>query len=231
MFLSRRATQAEYFDEPGRTPAEVAESYHWLNHFNRLLHFAEPFQRLLPRWLGEEKCRDLSLLDLGAGDGSLGCELTRWAARRGWRWEVTHLEINPLAVQLNEAGRSVAGSAIALPFKDGSFDAVIATQMTHHLLNDEQVVRHFREAWRVSRDAVFINDLHRNLGLYCLIGFLLHWWGCPPNFRADGLLSVRRGWRVKEWKSLAAEANLSDARVWLYYGAKVVLQVCKAPPR
>ena len=62
----------------------------------------------------------------------------------------------------------VTGSALQLPFADGSFDLVVASQMTHHL-TDEEVVQHWREAWRVTRDAIFICDLHRNAGFYALL--------------------------------------------------------------
>ena len=227
MFLAQRSAQAEYFDSPQRSLAEVAEGYRQLARVNRLFHNADPFQRLLSKWLGPERCRHLSLLDLGAGDGALGRELTDWAARRNWTWRVTNLDLSLLALQLNRTGRNVAGSAVALPFRDGSFDVVIAAQMTHHLPDTAAVVDHFREAWRVTRDALFINDLHRNVVLLGLV-----WCGArlariSPQMRADGLLSVRRGWRVPEWKALAARAGIANAQVWLYFGSRIMIQARK----
>ena len=71
MFLNRRALQAEYFDSAERTPSEVAEGYAMLNHMNRLFVLTDPYRRFLPRLLGPERCRSLSFLDLGAGDGWL----------------------------------------------------------------------------------------------------------------------------------------------------------------
>ena len=227
MFLSRRSTQAEYFDLPDRSAAEVAEGYRLLNRVNRLLHNAEPFRRLIPGWLGEERCRRLSFLDLGAGNGQLANELTAWAARRGWDWRFTNLDLNPLALQLNPQGCNVAASATALPFCDGSFDVVIGTQMTHHLKDEADVTRHFAEAWRVSRDAVFIHDVHRNVGLQSVLWLLLMALRVPANFRADGMLSVARGWRVAEFKDLAARAGMKGARVRLDFGSRVFLTARK----
>ncbi len=223
MFLSRRSTQAEYFDRPDRSAAEVAKGYRLLNRVNRLLHNAEPFRRLIPGWLGEERCRRLSFLDLGAGNGQLANELTAWAARRGWNWNFTNLDLNPLALQLNPQGCNVAASAAALPFCDGSFDVVIGTQMTHHLKDEADVTRHFAEAWRVSRDAVFIHDVHRNVGLQSFLWLLLMALRVPANFRADGMLSVARGWRVAEFKNFAAQAGMKGARVRLDFGSRVFL--------
>jgi SAM-dependent methyltransferase len=224
MFLSRQATQAEYTDSLDLPFAEVADNYRQLAKVNRFLLFSDPFTRHLARWLGKGRCRRLSILDLGAGDGSLGREITAWAEQRGWTWRVINLDLNPLALRLNPAGHNVAASALALPFSTASFDVVIASQMTHHLAPAEQVIQHWREAWRVSRDALFVSDLHRNAGLYGILWLLMVTLRLPLRMFRDGLLSVRRGWRVGEWKALASAAGIEDARVWIYFGSRIMLQ-------
>ena len=223
MFLKRRVLQAEYFDSPDRTLTEVAEGYAMLARVNRLFLICEPFKTVLPSMLGEARCRSLSLLDLGAGDGSLGNELRLWANERGWDWRFTNLDLNPRALRLNPATPGVTGSALSLPFRDQSFDVVIASQMAHHLGREEEVGRHFKEAWRVARDLVFLNDLHRSIALYGILWLVLRICRFPDHFRSDGLLSVRRGWRVDEWRVLANQAGIPEARVWLYAGARVML--------
>jgi 2-polyprenyl-3-methyl-5-hydroxy-6-metoxy-1,4-benzoquinol methylase len=229
MFFRSRATQAEYFDAPGRPQAEIAEGYQSLAWVNRLCIFADPFQRLLPKLLGRDNCKSLSILDLGAGDGSLGIVLTDWArTKRDWDWRFTNLDTNASALRLNPGVRNVVGSALALPFRDASFDVVIASQMTHHLSNEEVVV-HLREAWRVTRRGLFLSDLHRGPALYSFIWLLFQVRRFPKHFQADGLLSVRRGFRIGELRSLAHQAGIPDARVWLYYGSRVILEATKTP--
>src|SRR5438045_9472586 len=129
MFFRERATQAEYFDCPTRSFAEVASAYGELGRINKLFCSAAPFQRFIPESLGIERCRSLSILDLGAGDGSLGRTLSRWASRNGWTWKVTNLDANALALALGDSDRNVAASADALPFVNRSFDVVMANQM------------------------------------------------------------------------------------------------------
>jgi 2-polyprenyl-3-methyl-5-hydroxy-6-metoxy-1,4-benzoquinol methylase len=226
MFLSQRATQAEYCDRLDLPLNEVAENYSQLARFNRLLLVTDPFQRLLVRWLGRGRVEKLSILDLGAGDGSIGRSIEAWARCRGWDWRVTNLDLNFGALRLNPGGRNVAGAVDALPFADDCFDVVIASQMTHHL-SDEEAVRHFREAWRVTRDALFLTDAHRNAGAMAIIWGVLRLMRVSPQFLSDGLLSVRRSWRVGEWRALAARAGISSARVWLYYGSRVMMQARK----
>jgi 2-polyprenyl-3-methyl-5-hydroxy-6-metoxy-1,4-benzoquinol methylase len=222
MFLKRRALQAEYFDSPARTPSEVARGYAMLNHMNRLFLLTEPYRRYLPKLLGKERCRSLDFLDLGAGDGWLGQQLSAWAARRGWSWRFTNLELNPHAANGNP-GRFVTGSALNLPFRDRSFDIVIASQMAHHLNTDDEVSSHFQEAWRVTRDVIFLNDVHRNPILYAIVWFLLQLHPYPKHFRTDGTLSVLRSWRVGEWRAFAERAGIVKPRIWLYYGSRVML--------
>ena len=226
MFLRQRSTQTEYFDLPDRPEAEVAVAFRDLNRVNRLFRFAHPFAAVLPQWLGRKNCERLDILDVGAGTGLLGKTLTDWAARRGWRWRFTNLDNNPLALKIGGQPDSVVGSALQLPFADGSFDLVVASQMTHHL-TDEQVVTHWREAWRVTRDAIFISDLHRNALLYALVWLTLRLMRADRTMIEDGLTSVRRGFRLNEWRALAARAEIPAADIWRYHGTRIVLQARK----
>lgn len=226
MFLRHRSTQAEYFDLPDRPEVEVAASFRDLNRINSLFRFAHPFAAVLPQWLGSTNCERLNILDVGAGTGLLGKTLTEWARQRGWHWRFTNLDNNPLALKIGNQPDSVVGSALQLPFADGSFDLVVASQMTHHL-TDEQVVTHWREAWRVTRDAIFICDLHRNAMLYALVWLTLHLMRADRTVLEDGLISVRRGFRRSEWRGLAARAGIPQAKVWRYHGTRIVLQARK----
>lgn len=228
MLLRQRATQVECFDDPDRPLAEVRADYSWLARVNRLTRFETPFQRLIPARLGSDACRRLTFLDVGAGDGVLGEKLEAWAAERGWRWHVTGLDANPLCARF--ARRPVVqGSATALPFDAGAFDVVIATTMTHHL-TDTEAATHFREAARVAGRLVMIVDLHRNPFFAALVWAVLVAWRAPAHFRADGVLSVRRGWRAREWRRLAAEAGLAGAQVRTYGGMQLVLTWLRPAP-
>jgi SAM-dependent methyltransferase len=226
MFLRQRATQAEYCDQPDLPLEAVRLNYRQLARFNRAMLVSDAFQRLLTRWLGRQRVKDLSILDIGAGDGWIGRKITRWAARRGWKWQVTNLDVNPHSLGLHPGPRNVRASACSLPFPEDSFHVVIASQMAHHL-TDAEVVLHFREAWRVTRDGLFFSDAHRNGGALLVLWMILKLIRTTPEFRADGLQSVRRGWRVGEWRRLAAAAGIPDARVWLSYGSRVMLQARK----
>jgi SAM-dependent methyltransferase len=222
MFLGRRSAQVEYFDLPGRTASEIEAEFRDLDRINRFFQVARPFQEKLPAWLGLERCSHLDILDVGAGTGFLGQTLSAWAAKRGWDWRFTNLDANGDTPQVDPAAVRVVGSALQMPFADASFDLVIASQMTHHF-SDEQVVLHLREAWRVARDAVMISDLHRNVGLRALLWLGSMLLGVGHEVRSDGMISVARGFRCGEFRQLAQSAGLDNARVKLYFGARILL--------
>jgi hypothetical protein len=95
--------------------------------------------------------------------------------------------------------------------------------MTHHLETEADVVRHFAEAHRVARRAALICDMHRNAFFYALLAATLTAMQLPAWLRQDGMVSVKRGWRVPEWQDFANRAGLPDARVWFEHGTRVLL--------
>lgn len=226
MFFVRRSKQAEYFDLPGRPEPEMLEEFRDLDRLNRYFLFSRPFEEMLPRLLGNDRCARLDVLDVGAGTGLLGAKLSAWARKRGWDWRFTNLDANPLVLKTGQTPPPVIGSALALPFPDNSFDLVVASQMTHHLL-DEEVVQHLREAWRVTRGALFISDLHRNIGLFVMLSLLPHFMGVSRSVKQDALISVKRGFHLAELRELAHQAGLPDAKISLYYGTRILLQARK----
>jgi len=225
MFLSRRSRQVEYFDAE-RSTTELAAFFKSLGRVNCALGFSKPFEDLLPEIAGV--CQSLSILDLGAGDGMLGKTLSAWAGERGWDWRITNLDVNLAALELNPGARNVAGSALALPFRANSFDMVTASQMAHHL-SDEEVVRLLRDAWRVARKGILICDIHRTLLVYCTLWFLLRAQHHTGPFYQDALLSVKRSWRVCELGKLAKTAEIPNVQVSILSRARVVLKAAKQP--
>ena len=228
MLLRKRATQSEHLDDPARSPEEFRAAYAELARVNRLFRLDDPYTRVLAGWLGHRHCERLTVLDLGAGDGWLGAAMETWARRNfGWKWEVTNLDSNPVLLELNPGSRKLVGSVLELPFPDNTFDVVIASQMTHHLGSDREVVQHFREAWRVAARAVFITDVHRNAFLYGMVWSALRLLRLSPAMRADGLLSVRRGWRKPEWETLAKRAGIPRPEITSYFGSRIILRARK----
>ncbi|MEO5567663.1 MAG: methyltransferase domain-containing protein, partial [Gemmatimonadaceae bacterium] len=107
---------------------------------------------------------------------------------------------------------AVCGNVRALPFRDGSVDVVVCSQLLHHFQAHElgPVVR---ELNRVARALVVISDLRRSW--LAAAGFWLA--SYPLNFhpvtRHDGVVSVFRGFTAKELHDAVVDATGIAPRV------------------
>lgn len=93
-----------------------------------------------------------SVLDVGCGFGALVHALLREGV------DARGVDIAPVAVDHANTiapGRFQVGSILALPFADGSFDAVVCTDCLEHLAEEDVPVA-LRELARVARRAVYI---------------------------------------------------------------------------
>lgn len=109
----------------------------------------------------------------------------------------------------NASGPIVLGSGTALPFADGSFDAVCEFAVLHHVPNPNAVVK---EMLRVAKKAVLISDSNRfgqgsraarliKLGLY-----KSKLWGAFNFMRTSG-----KGYQITEGDGLAYSYSVYDS--------------------
>jgi len=100
--------------------------------------------RELSRRLGPET----AILDAGCGTGGL---IRRLAPRQGWRW--TGVDCSPIAIELaRERCAAITelreGSITALPFKNGTFNAVVSADVLYQLDDDSAALREFHRVLR-----------------------------------------------------------------------------------
>ena len=102
--------------------------------------------------------------------------------------------------------------------------------MAHHLNTDGKVNSVIlSEAWRVTRDVLFLNDLHRNAALYAVVWFLLQLHPYPKHFRTDGTLSVLRKLARSRMAHPRRKSRHPQRQIfWLYYGSRVMLSARRA---
>ena len=134
--------------------------------------------------------KELSLLEIGSGEGHVPLGAKRALSHDGISVSVTLLDRRWTHLPAGDVA-SVCGDAMRLPFRDDAFDVVSCSLFAHHF-DPEQLRLIVAESLRVSRRAVFINDLIRSR-LHLLLVYL----GLPL-FRSritwhDAPASVKRG--------------------------------------
>lgn len=209
----KRIPQQELLDTDAGTPAEVAGTLVDLRMFNRWFGGVAVTTRLVERVIEETKSESLSLLDVAAGAGYVPSLVRDQLARRGFRLDITLLD--RAASHVGNGGGSVVGDALALPFRDSSFDLVCSELFVHHLSPDE-VVRFVGEALRVCRRALLINDLIRDplhLAL-AYAGFPLYRSRITRN---DAPASVRQAYTLDEMQAMLRRAGVARIETSTHY--------------
>jgi ubiquinone/menaquinone biosynthesis C-methylase UbiE len=211
----QRFDAPEILDSDACSPREVQAVLTVLGRINRWFGGVSTTQKMVNRVAQAAGIKHLSLLEVAAGSGQVPEIVRQRLARRGIALDVTLLDMarshlpggDPAAADHARQNHSVVGDALTLPFADAAFDLVSCSLFAHHL--DPHQLRHFvREALRVSRRAVVINDLVRH-PLHLALVYLSY-----PIMRnrvawLDGLTSVRRAYVPKEIQRILAPDSSS----------------------
>lgn len=212
----KRVVVAELLDTDAGTSREVEGSLQDLRMFNRWFGGVHTMSSLLRRVARQRGLKELSWVDVAGGEGYVATRARRSLARSGITAQPVILDRAP--THLGRIHPGVCGDAMALPFRDDSFDAVGCSLFLHHL-EPEQIVPFVREGLRVARHAFLIQDLLRH-PLHLALGYL----GLPIYrsriTRHDALASVRRAYTVKEIQemlaSVAAPGNIEINTFFLF---------------
>jgi ubiquinone/menaquinone biosynthesis C-methylase UbiE len=202
----KRVVVAELLDTDAGTPREVEGSLKDLRMFNSWFGGVHTMASLLRRVARQRGLKDISWVDVAGGEGYVATRTQKSLARSGITSRPVILDRAP--THLSARHPEVCGDALALPFRDDSFDAVGCSLFLHHLEPDE-IVRFAREGLRVARHAFLIHDLQRH-PLHLALGYL----GMPLYrsriTRHDALASVRRAYTVEEVRKMLAPVTAAD---------------------
>ena len=211
----RRVVIPELLDTDAGTPAEIQGSLRDLRFFNSWFGGVPTTTALLGNVARQTGRHSFSLLEVAAGSGYVAERTHKVLRQHGIQVAPTLLDRSPS--HLTGHWPAVAGDALALPFPDASFDLVGCNLFVHHL-EPQEVTRFAREALRVCRTAVLINDLIRH-PLHLLLvyaGFPLYRSRITRN---DAPASVRRAYTMEEMRALLASsgaARLDFSRHYLF---------------
>ncbi len=181
----------------------------WFIH--RMFGETRALKRALISDVPTEKSHKFSILDVGAGSGTLLTYLKNKLP--GSDLESIGLEMSP------ESARGIAahghlgvrGDALSLPFADKSIDYVFCTLLLHHL-DYSAAVRLILEMHRVARRKFVVIDLERSAFSYTMFR-LLGTFSLQRFTRDDGSLSIKRSFTRAELQKLAHSSGLEKFTV------------------
>ncbi len=207
MFVPSRHRGVETLDDPSQHPALAVRSLQDVVKANQLFGGCRAVLGEVRKVLINMPGRETVLLDVGTGAGDIPAAARRTAHALGASLTTIGLELEPFLARVAKpaCGNVVSGNALCLPFADRSVDIVTCSQVLHHFDGDDALLL-LRECTRVARRVVVVADLRRSwlaiVGLW-VASFVLRF---HPVSRADGIVSIRRGFTISELELLVKMA-------------------------
>jgi SAM-dependent methyltransferase len=216
----KRVVVPELLDTDSGTPREVSDSLADLRMFNRHFGGIRAMSALLREVAEQRHLKELDWLDVAGGAGDVAT-LTQESLRR-CGITAHPVVLDRAATHLYGKHVNVCGDALALPFRDASFDVVGSSLFVHHL-GPDQLARFAGEGLRVARHAFTINDLIRSpvhLGV-ALAGRAIY---RSRLTRHDAPASVRAAYAVEEVRAILENcgAFAISARTFYFYRMGVI---------
>src|SRR5438309_8317446 len=208
--FAKRADEDEIMDDLSRPEQEFAAAYRELEVVNRWLGGVRAIERFLPHK------SNLLMLDVAAG----ACDVSEALLKRITA-QIVVLDVNPKGLKSARKSWPVTGNALELPFRDNTFDVVMASLFFHHL-SEVNCVRVLERMWRVSSELVLVNDLYRHPVASWSIRALAAAFSKSTMVSPAGRVSVLRSFRPRELLQVADRAGV-PARVYRSFPFRLVL--------
>ena len=233
--FNERSHELERIDTGDYTREEYETFLREIAFINRYLGDGRALKKAFLSEIDKLDLREFSVLDVGCGSGELLRMIAKFARRTGRNTRLTGLDLNPISSRVTRSESSaypeiasVQGDAFRLPFADGTFDYAISSLFFHHL-TDAQITEALKEMRRVSTRGIVVIDLHRHHVPYLAYRMFCLAFGISRLVKEDGLLSIKRGFRINELEDMAIAAGVRSPTLLQVSPGRVVMAIASEP--
>lgn len=236
----QRTVIPELLDTDTGTAREVEDSLADLRMINRYFGGRRTMAQLILQVAKERHIGKISWLDVGGGTGDLAALTSESLSKHGIELQPMLLDRMPghMTTQLGPKSEpsssngswrypSIGGDALALPFKDNSFDVVGCSLFVHHL-EPEQVIEFTGQALRIARHAVLIHDLIRH-PMHVAMAYAGYALYRSRITRHDSVASVRRSYTVEELMDMLGQTDAAKVEARRFFLFRMGVIAWKKP--
>ena len=216
MNFTNRSYERELLDAPSIPFEDLLINLRELDTINTYLGGHQATLRGIGHFLSPgTKSGTISVAEIGCGGGDNLAVIHNYLESRNQAHRLTGIDIKAECIRYAAQARPepvdwICSDYRTVDWASGKPDIIFSSLFCHHFTNEELIGQliWLREN---SRLGFFINDLHRHPLAYYSIGLLTGLFSKSYLVKNDAPLSVRRGFKKKEWLSFLTDAGISNA--------------------
>ncbi|WP_316794367.1 methyltransferase domain-containing protein [Pedobacter frigoris] len=168
------------------------------------------------RWLLKDHSpgNEVSILDVGCGNGDMLRTLADYAAENDLRFNLVGIDANNFTIK-HAGNLSAEYPNISFLCADifeeikqpRNYDVILCTLTLHHF-KDSEIIKLINGFMTQAAKGIVINDLHRSALAYYLFMALCFVFGLNKMSRDDGLVSILRGFKRKDLLAYSRDLGL-----------------------
>ncbi len=209
----QRSNKKELIDSTDVPAVETIQNLKELDTYNRLTGSIWFTIRQLEK-LKLIQGKHYHLVDLGCGGGEFVVSADKWATKNNIEMTISGVDNNPIAIgylinRIKHLKQIKAVNSDYKSFLNGEvqrIDIIHCALFTHHL-NDDEIIALFRTAKKL-KAILLISDLKRSKLAYYSAIAITRLMNGSSLAKHDGPLSVLRGFKKNEIKTLAQKAGV-----------------------
>lgn len=160
--------------------------------------------------------REISILDVGCGNGDMLRKLADYAAKNNFNFKLTGIDANPFTV--NHAEKLsleypnisyVCANIFEEIRQERKYDVILCTLTLHHF-KDTEILELIEGFQSKAKMGIVVNDLHRSAIAYYLFKLICFIFGLNAMSREDGLVSILRGFKKKDLIEYSRQLQLKE---------------------
>jgi 2-polyprenyl-3-methyl-5-hydroxy-6-metoxy-1,4-benzoquinol methylase len=228
--LASRDLQPELMDDPALDHQQHLRALRGLARVHALTGTTARLWKPIRALIESMETDELTIMDVGCGDGVLLRQLSMRAQRMGCRLRLIGCDFSSRAIEL--CGQAEQSTKIPIelhqidvtrdPLPRGA-DVIINSLFLHHFTESEVVSILEQFATHAGR-LVLIEDLLRSQLGYVLCWIGVHLLTRSPVVHTDGLLSVRAAFALSEIRPLLDRAGMANAKLYRHWPERFMIE-------
>ncbi len=227
---THRSYKKELLDQSGIPFKDIAENMKELDFINTHLGghsiTLNGFKKLA------KNKNKITVCEIGCGGGDNIKALSVLCSKNKIDAEFTGIDINSDCIDFAKKRAAhkniqfIVSDYKLVNFEDNKPDIIFSSLFCHHF-TDEELVRMLQWMKENAKLGFFINDLQRHPLAYYSIKYITKFFSKSYLVKSDAPLSVLRGFKKNEWKSIFERAEIINYSIWWKWAFRYLIIVPK----